>query len=44
MHMGKRGSRKAKHGDDRIMDPEHTFFLAWEEFFCKTTLEIMEDK
>jgi len=26
------------------MEPEHTFFLAWEEFFCKTTLEIMEDK
>jgi len=26
------------------MDPEHTFFLAWEEFFCKTTLEIMEAK
>jgi len=27
-----------------FMEPEHTFFLAWEEFFCKTTLEIMEDK
>jgi len=26
------------------MDPEHIFFLAWEEFFCKTTLEIMEAK
>jgi hypothetical protein len=42
--MGKRRSRKAKHGGVRIIDPEHTFFLAWEEFFCKTNLEILEDK
>jgi hypothetical protein len=31
MHMGKRRSPKAKHGGDRIMDPEHTFFLVVKE-------------
>lgn len=23
-----------------FMEPQHTFFLAWQEFFCKTNLEI----
>ena len=25
-----------------FMEPQHTFFLAWQEFFCKTNLEIGE--
>jgi hypothetical protein len=44
MHMGKRRSPKTKHESDRIMEPEHIFFLAYEEFFCKTNPEIVEDK
>jgi hypothetical protein len=25
-----------------FMEPQHTFFLSWQEFFCKTNLEIGE--
>ena len=44
MHMGKREEANKKYRGDRNRDQEHIFFLAWEKFFCKTILEIMEDK